>query len=223
MQKLDKARLAVIFDLDGTLLDTIRDYADSMNAALMALGFPVHEVDIYRGYIGGGVKKSAERALPEYARNSGNIDKCVDIMKTEYEKRWRINTKPYPGILKLLKQLESLKIKLSIVSNKDDELTKAMVDLLLPPCFVAVKGLVSGILKKPDPTHAKLCADLMGAEYNRCVFIGDSSIDVETAINAGMTPFVVLWGYQREGHPFVSNEHKFSTPRELLDFFIKER
>ena len=188
---------AVIFDMDGTLLDTIEDIADSMNAALSRLGFPAHPRDKYLEFVGEGIEILAMKALPEDERSEGNKSHAVETMREEYRTRWSVKTKPYPGIPELLDALTEKGINLSILSNKMDSFTKEMTKALLGRWkFHEVRGLKPGCPRKPDPCGAKICAESMGVDPGQCIFLGDSGIDMETATRAGMAPFGALWGYQ---------------------------
>jgi len=209
---------AVIFDMDGTLLDTIEDIADSMNAALTCLGFPVHPGDRYRDFVGDGIEVLAMRALPESLRSAEIISKCVETMREEYGSRWSIKTRPFPGIPELLDSLTGMEIKLSILSNKLDSFTKAMARTLLRKwSFHEVRGLSPDCPRKPDPCGARICAERMGADPMRCIFLGDSAIDMVTATRAGMTPFGALWGYQdRERLLSHGARVLLDDPRDLL-------
>jgi phosphoglycolate phosphatase len=188
---------AVIFDMDGTLLDTIEDIADSMNAVLIRLGFPPHSLDSYRDFVGDGIEALAMRSLPEGHRKAQTIELSVDAMKKEYGLRWSVKSRPFKGISELLDGLTEMGMGLSILSNKLDSFTKAMAASLLPSWkFAEVRGLCPDVPRKPDPTGARICADRMGVNPQHCIFVGDSSIDMDTAGRAGMAAFGALWGYQ---------------------------
>jgi phosphoglycolate phosphatase len=188
---------AVIFDMDGTLLDTIEDIAESMNAALEGLGFPILPIEQYRDLVGDGIEVLAVRALPEEHRTAANIAAGVKAMREEYGARWSVKSRPFPGIPELLDGLMERGIRLSILSNKLDDFAKTMARSLLPNWrFIEVRGLVPSIPRKPDPAGAYLCAERMGVDPMHCIFVGDSAIDMDTANRAGMVPFGALWGYQ---------------------------
>ena len=146
---------AVLFDLDGTLLDTIRDIADSVNIALAQLGFPQHEVEAYKYFVRDGREALAIRALPEDRRDTVTVDRLSASIEIEYSKRWAINTLAYPGIPDMLQSLADLGIKMAILSNKPQDSTEEMVSGLLPQWrFELVFGAQSSIPMKPDPTSA---------------------------------------------------------------------
>lgn len=188
---------AVVFDLDGTLLDTIEDIANSMNVALRGLGFPGHPVQDYLDYVGEGIEVMAVKALPETYRTGRYVAEAVRTMREEYAARWSLTSRPFRGIGEMLDRLVETGVRMSIMSNKLDPFTKAMAAKLLPDwSFDEVRGLSPDCPRKPDPEGAFRCARAMGASPEECIFVGDSAIDMQTAVRAGMAPFGVLWGYQ---------------------------
>jgi phosphoglycolate phosphatase len=186
-----------LFDLDGTLLDTLTDIANSANAALINLGFPAHPVDAYRYFVGDGSECLVRRALPEAQRNSEMIKTCHELILHEYAKRWAENTKPYPGIPELLKELDRRGIPMAVLSNKHDEFTKLIVTQLLPVfSFQIVQGAKPSIPVKPDPTAALQIADEMQLQPEQFLYLGDTNTDMQTAKAAGMFAVGVLWGFR---------------------------
>ncbi len=187
----------MLFDLDGTLLDTLRDIVDSMNFALEQLGFPPHPVDAYRYFIGDSVKLMVSRALPENARDENTIEKCRQASSQEYARRWDKTTKPYPDIPQLLKELDKRKIRKAVLSNKPDEFTKPMVTKILPEfSFDIVLGVNPSIKRKPDPGAALLIADKLGIPAEKFLYLGDTNTDMQTAAASGMYAVGALWGYR---------------------------
>jgi phosphoglycolate phosphatase len=188
---------AVIFDLDGTLLDTIGDIIDSMNVVLTDLGCPKHSVDAYKTFIGDGLDMMVTRSLPETMRDEHRVRTCVEAMRKEYGQRWARTSKPFKNIPELLDGLMAMDMKISVFSNKLDVFTKEMVTVLLGNWqFHTVLGLNDDIPRKPDPAGALAIARAMHVEPEQCIFVGDSNIDMQTALRAGMRPVGVLWGYQ---------------------------
>ncbi len=188
---------AVIFDLDGTLLDTIVDIVDSMNAVLANLGCRGHSVDEYKTFIGDGLDVLVKRSLPEAMRDERTLSACSEEMRKEYGQRWAHKSRPFRNIPELLDRLTVQGVKMSILSNKLDAFTKEMVKALLGAWqFHGVVGLSNDIPRKPDPAGALAIADKMHVEPKQCIFVGDSNIDMQTAVRAGMRPVGVLWGYQ---------------------------
>jgi len=186
---------AIIFDLDGTLLDSMEDIADSMNMVLEKAGFPPHSVGAYRYFIGDGMDVLVKRALPEDKRQPKNLKACLAAMKMVYNRNWAAKTRPYTGIATLLNRCEAIGLKMGILSNKPDEATQATVDhFLLPEIFAAIHGARPNIPKKPDSLGAELMAGQMGVEPEECIFLGDMPVDMQTARAAGMYPIGALWG-----------------------------
>ena len=200
---------AVLFDLDGTLLNAIKDIADSVNMALYHLGFPQHELEAYKYFVGDGREALAIRALPEDCRDTVNLDKLAASIEIEYSKRWANNTRPYQGVPDMLEALTDLGIKMAILSNKPQGSTELMVSGLLPQWrFELVVGARSSMPKKPDPTAALRIARRLNIRPVEFLYLGDSDVDMKTATAAGMYPVGALWG--------------FRTADELLDSGAKE-
>ena len=188
---------AIIFDLDGTLLDTLEDIADSMNSMLSHYGFPEHDLDSYRYFVGEGVEMLVRRSLPEDKLDKGFIDQCISKMKEEYGKRWANKTRPYPGIPAMLDALTRRGILMAVLSNKPEEFTKLVIASLLPQWhFHIVLGSGASYPKKPDPTAALMVAQTVKIPPQEFLFLGDSSTDMKTAVNAGMHPVGALWGFR---------------------------
>jgi phosphoglycolate phosphatase len=211
---------AVIFDLDGTLLDTLSDIADSTNNVLAKRGYPTHPVDDYRYFVGDGVKVLIERVLPAGERNPVLVDQCVMEMREEYARNWNVKSRPYAGVPALLTGLVELGLELAVLSNKPDDFTRKCVDALLPDVeFGVVVGQRAGVPQKPDPAGAVEVARRLDVRPQRIVLMGDSGIDMQTAVNAEMYPVGVLWGF-RSGAELTENGARLllARPEELLDF-----
>lgn len=188
---------AVLFDLDGTLLDTLEDIANSANSALLRYGLPTHSVDAYRYFIGDGVTMLISRALPDESRDSDIIAKCVKGFRQDYSRNWNVKTRPYEGVPELLDALAAKHIKMAILSNKPDDFTKQCVSELLPNHnFEMILGQRDAIPIKPDPVGALQIADSLGITPSRFLYLGDSAIDMKTAVRAGMFPVGALWGFR---------------------------
>lgn len=188
---------AVIFDLDGTLLDTLEDIADSANSILAKRNFPLHDLDAYRQFVGNGVGMLIERALPQGKRTTATINECVQAFRDEYAVNWNNKTKPYSGVFELLDALSDRHLKLAVLSNKPDDFTKRCVSQYLSQWpFEIVKGLNSSTPPKPDPTGAQQIADHLKIQPSDILFLGDSGVDMKTAIAAGMFPVGALWGFK---------------------------
>lgn len=211
---------AVIFDLDGTLLDTLSDIADSTNNVLAKRGYPTHPVDDYRFFVGDGVKVLIERVLPSGERTPALVEHCVSEMREEYARNWNVKSRPYAGVPKLLNGLVGLGLSMAVLSNKPDDFTRKCVEALLPDIeFGVVVGQRTGVPQKPDPTGALEVAQRLAVQPERIVLLGDSGIDMQTAVNAGMYPVGVLWGF-RSGAELAENGARLllAQPEELLDF-----
>jgi phosphoglycolate phosphatase len=208
----------ILFDLDGTLLDTLEDLADSMNEVLGGLGYPTHPVEAYKFFVGEGLEVLVRRVLPEERRTPEIIEQALVDMREVYGRRWRLNTRPYAGVPELLEALSGRGLKLAILSNKVDAFTQIMVaDLLAPWRFDRVLGARPAHPKKPDPAGALEIAGAMGLSPTKFLYLGDTAIDMKTAVGAGMFPVGVLWGFRpaeelRSGGANLLIEH----PLDLL-------
>ena len=209
---------SVIFDLDGTLLDTLEDLGTSLNQVLNRAGYPSHTMDAYREFVGEGAEKLVFRALPEEERHDGVIRSCLQAFKEEYANRWNVKTKPYTGIAQLLNELTSRKIKLAVLSNKPHRYTKMCVSNLLSDwTFDVVLGQRESVPRKPDPAGALEATSSLGAQPKECLFVGDTGIDMHTAAAAGIFSVGVLWGFRSEDELLEHGANALiSQPLELL-------
>ncbi len=184
----------IIFDLDGTLVHSLPGIAASLNRTLDAAGLHTHPESDVRGFIGNGIGKLVERAAPTVTGDQ--LDKLVDGMRNDYARTWRDGTHPYPGVIETLAILADLKITIAVFSNKPDEYCREITDFLFPDIhFPIVRGQLRDIPPKPDPSGAlSICTELSIAPAHTAL-VGDSTIDLETAKNAGMTSIAATWGY----------------------------
>ena len=188
---------AVIFDLDGTLADTLEDIADNMNRVLAEKGFPVHGYDAYRFHVGSGLKNLVTQCLPESARTDAAIADCHDQMFAKYHLNYINKTRLYDGIPELLDTLSSQHIKLAVLSNKADTLTQKICNQLLKNWkFEVILGASDRFPRKPDPASALFVAGQMGIMPSDIWYLGDSDVDMKTAIAAGFYPVGVSWGFR---------------------------
>jgi phosphoglycolate phosphatase len=209
---------AVIFDLDGTLLDTLADIGDSVNRMLAEYGFPGHATDDYRRFIGNGLPKLVARALPTADRSEETIGACVKRAREIYWENWNRKTRPYDGIVDLLDALEERKIPKAVLSNKPHDFTVRYVRSYFKQWgFNIVKGYNDDFPAKPDPAAALDIARRIGLPPAACLFVGDSAVDMQTALSAGMHAVGVAWGF-RGGRELVENgcQTLVNAPAEIL-------
>ncbi len=218
---MNKTGKAVLFDLDGTLLDTLRDLAESGNAVLAERGFPAHPVDDYRTFIGNGMLNLVRDIFPEGHRpaEGEETEEMLLEYREAYARNWRNTTVPFPGIAALLDELTIRRVPIGVLSNKAHDFTLKCVDAFLANwTWDVVLGARDGIERKPDPTGAFEAAALLGVAPGDCLFIGDSDVDMFTAKNAGMRAIVVAWGFRPVEELLASGaEVILKTPGELLD------
>jgi len=216
---------AVLFDLDGTLLYTLKDVADAMNKALVHFGYPPHPVDAYKYFIGESVETEAHRALPESARDPAFIKKLAVYSEEIYDKCWGDNTHPYDGIPELLTELQRRGLSLVILSNKNDRFTKVMVKKILPQWrFEIVQGAIPDAPLKPDPTLALQIAKKLRIPPEQFLYLGDTNTDMQTAVSSGMFPVGCVWGYRTPDELLQAGAKVLiNTPAEMLDILDKRR
>ncbi len=211
---------AVIFDLDGTLLNTLEDLADSANYALTVHNFPQRSLGEIRQFVGNGVANLIRRAVPAGTTPEA-IERCLTDFKAYYLTHMKKKTGPYAGILELLRALQNHNCFTAVVSNKFDgavkELCRDYFDSLLPVAL----GEKQGIRKKPAPDLVLRCLEALQVPADSAVYVGDSDVDIQTAANAGLPCISVTWGFR--DRPFLV-EHGASvlvdTPQELLELLL---
>jgi phosphoglycolate phosphatase len=188
---------AIIFDMDGTLLDTLYDIGAAANHALSTHGFPTHDLEAFRWFVGEGSATLITRALPPEHRAPGHIQSCLQAFFDYYSQHWSEATQPYSGIYDLLETLERKQIRMAVVSNKPHQFTNPMMTHYFNRfTFEPIWGQRDGIAKKPDPTQALQAAQIMGVAAENCIFLGDSAVDMQTAKSAGMLPIGAGWGFR---------------------------
>jgi phosphoglycolate phosphatase len=190
---------AVIFDLDGTLLDTLEDIGRSANQVLEELGFPAHPFGAYRQFIGEGIGTLFARALPQVVADNDPalIARCVAGFREAYGQGWNVATRPYPGIPELLDELANRSVRLAVLSNKPDAFVRQCVDEYLAQWpFRSVHGDRDGVPRKPDPAGALHAAGTLEVLPAEILYLGDSSVDMTTACRAGMVPIGAGWGFR---------------------------
>ncbi|HRG60490.1 HAD family hydrolase [Aliarcobacter cryaerophilus] len=206
----------VIFDLDGTLLDSIEDIASSMNKVLESLQLPTHKIEDYKHFVGGGVDILVENALNNQSKEIK--DEVIKRFKIEYDGKLHSKTLPYDGIYELLDELKKLDINLAVLSNKPHEFTVSYVNHFFKNYnFKEIHGQKKDVPKKPDPKAALDIVKCLDSSCENTYFIGDTKIDMQTAKSANMTAIGVLWGFRDEkelrdfGADFI-----VSNPLEIL-------
>ncbi len=214
-----------ILDLDGTLLDTIEDIADSANGVLSAYGFKTLTTEEVKKVVGRGAKNLLMDCLPKgKSFSEDEILKFYKQFKDEYNNRCMDKTKPYNGINEMLLRLHENGIKLAVLSNKPNEMTNHLVDFYFKEIpFVFVSGEVEGVAIKPDPKAAFNIMSLVGAEKTETVMIGDSEVDIKFANNAGIDCIGVLWGF-REKKVLTDNNPTYivEAPNEIIDIVLEK-
>lgn len=214
----------LIFDLDGTLLDSLRDIADAMNAVLERNGFPVHSLESYNHHVGDGMDTLARRVLPAEAAEDLELrGRIVREMKRLYSDTWYHYSAPYEGVREMLGVLAASPVKLGVLSNKPEEFTTVIVEHFFPQIpWAAVRGARPGTPIKPAPDAALEMAGGWGLSPGAVVFVGDTSTDILTAVHAGMRSVGVTWGFrgreelEANGATWVVDRPEEIPPRVLL-------
>ena len=193
-QKID----TVIFDMDGTVLDTLQDLADAVNAALKAFGMPERTIDEVRSFVGNGVRRLLELSVPDGFANP-RFEEVFAKFREYYGVHCNDKTKAYDGILPLLRELEKEGYGLAIVSNKLDSAVKELNEIYFEGIVKVAIGEVEGIAKKPAPDMVEKALRELGKTKETAVYVGDSDVDLMTARNVGLPCISVLWGFREEG------------------------
>ena len=207
---------AVIFDFDGTLADTLTDLAASMNRLLALEGHPEHPVDAYKMFVGSGILNMIRAALPEGAE--AGAEALKEPFVDHYKEHCLVRTALYPGVAELLGELEKRKIPAAVLTNKAEPLAVRMAEALFPPYLrTNLRGARPGVPLKPEPSSALAMAERLGVDPGEILLVGDSRMDMETAVNAGMTGCGVLWGVRsREELERAGAQDIVSHPRQIL-------
>ncbi len=209
---------AVIFDLDGTLLNTIDDLGDSVNYVLKKHNYPTFSIEEYKYKVGNGMRKLIERSLPENKRNDETIEQILAEFMAYYGEHKMDKTAPYDNIEQLLKTLKQKGVKTAVVTNKAHISAKPLMDEVFPGLFDVVVGQKEGVPTKPDPTSVFAVLKELGVNADECLYLGDSGVDMQTAKNAGIFGIGVLWGF-RKADELIENGAKklINNPQELLE------
>lgn len=208
----------VIFDMDGTLLDTLEDLTDATNAALTYFNYPTRTLKEVRCFVGNGIRNLMIQAVPD-GTSQENIDKCITAFKEYYAQHWQDKTVPYKGILPLLSALKNKGINTAVISNKYDNAVLQLCKDYFPGKFKAARGEREGVPRKPAPDGIYAILDELGSDKEHAVYVGDSEVDVATAHNAGLACVGVTWGFrdrlllEEKGADYI-----IDRPDELLEF-----
>ncbi len=208
----------IIFDLDGTLLDTLASIARSYNAALSSFGYPTHPVEAFRQIIGDGASVAAQRCLPSDRQSEIDIKHCVEQFRQHYEQLWK-TASPYQDILKLLTSLPP-ELKLAVLSNKDDRFTQRCVEHFFPATFDYILGHRPDIPHKPNPQGGNKLMAALGTSRTSTWLIGDTATDMNTAVACKVAGVGVLWGFRGRDELVSSGAKEIvDAPMQILELF----
>lgn len=207
-----------IFDLDGTLCDTLEDLATSVNVALSSLGYEAHSTEAYKYMVGSGMKNLVFRALPEGKKSDAEVEYAKELMLDHYKDHFADKTYAYGGIPELLLNLKQKGIHIAVCTNKAHNMAVKVVDKLFGDIFDMVIGKSEDRPLKPDPYSVNEIMEHFGVKTEETVFIGDSGVDITTALNSNTTPIGVLWGF-RDKTELIENgaRHIAETPNDIFE------
>lgn len=207
----------LIFDLDGTLLDTLEDLKDSTNYALEAFGYPLRTLEEVRAFVGNGLRMLIRRAVPAQT-DEATVDAVLAEMKRHYSQNYHNKTKPYAGIPEMLEQLKAEGYPMAIVSNKADSVVSLLRRLYFDNLIPVAVGEIQGIARKPEPDLVYEGMKRLGVGRDNAVYIGDSEVDLQTAKNAALPCLSVTWGFREEAQLVAAGAQSLShTPAELYE------
>lgn len=213
----------VIFDLDGTILDTLEDLADALNEALTAFGYPPVTLAQARARIGNGIRRMAQLSVPETCPDQ-EIDAIRDHLAEYYRKHSCVKTRPYPGIPEAIRLLRERGVKTAVVSNKIDPVVRILCDTFFPDLLDYSAGEKAGIRKKPEPDMVRNALEALHVDAADAVYIGDSDVDIRTAGNAGLSSVIVTWGFRDKPYLLEQGaEHTADTVGEMLELILGGR
>ena len=211
---------AVIFDLDGTLTDTLGDLKNSVNHAMREFGFPERTLDEVRLFVGNGVKRLVDLSVPENT-DSETAAKCLAVFKEYYKNNSLVETKPYNGIISMLEALKSNGIKTAVVTNKMHEAAEDIVGLFFGEIIDITVGQVDGVAQKPQPDGINFVLKKLGVSKEKAVYVGDSEVDCITAKNAGIPCIGVTWGF-RDKSVLLENSADYiaDIPEDIVKYVM---
>lgn len=208
----------IIFDLDGTLLNTLDDLCDSTNYALAIHGFPTRSIAEVRRFVGNGIRKLIERAVPENA-SPEQIEAVFADFKKHYDIHCNDKTGPYGGVIELLRELKGRGYKLGIASNKVKSAVEKLNDIYFEGLIDSAAGVADGKPTKPDPYMIEVMLEELGSTKDSTLYVGDSQVDVQTAANTGLDMVTVLWGFRDRDELEAAGAVRFiDKPMELLGY-----
>lgn len=212
---------AVIFDLDGTLLDTLMDLANAVNAALAKNDMPVRTVEEVRRFVGNGVRNLMIKAVPDGEENPG-FEKTLGDFRAYYAEHCKDETRPYEGIMELLELLKQKGIRMAIVSNKPDSAVKVLAKEYFGGYITSAIGDMEGVSRKPAPDMVFKALEELDVRREEAVYIGDSDVDIMTAMNAEMPCISVTWGFRDRAFLVFHGASQFAdTPKELAELLME--
>jgi phosphoglycolate phosphatase len=210
---------AIIFDLDGTLVNSLEDIADSLNKVLVRHKFPTHKYSEYLNFIGEGARMLVKRALPTDIQDDDFVQQILKEYNAEYQKWCTTKTRVYPGIFQLFDELNSRRVSINVLSNKPDEFTKMMCRHYFAQWKLdIIFGQRKDVPRKPDPSAVNEILSLLGMDSSSVLYVGDSGTDIETALNARLTAVAVTWGFRPK--EFLEKYHPdyiIDEPSQILE------
>jgi phosphoglycolate phosphatase len=190
---------AIFFDLDGTLLDSLADLAEAVNRMLDDRGYPRRAPGLFKEFVGDGVLKLVQRALPDEVRDEATVEACVAEYLAHYQDLWHDQTQPYPGIVEAVATLRERGLKVGVISNKPHRFTVLCCDHFFgQDLFDGVLGQRPEVPRKPDPAGAIELAARLEVDIRHCAYVGDSGVDMQFGVNSGMRRIGVRWGFRGE-------------------------
>lgn len=212
----------VIFDLDGTLLNTLADLRNSTNFALRQFDFPARSTEEIRSFVGNGLRMLIRRAVPQEASEE-TVDAVLSAMKERYRAHYHDETTPYDGILSFLRKMKTCGFQMAIVSNKVDPMVQLLRTLYFDDLIPVAVGELEGIARKPAPDMVQIAMQRLGCTKENAVYVGDSEVDIETARNAGLPCLSVGWGFREDAILRKSGAKKiYHSPAELQEALISQ-
>ena len=210
----------VIFDLDGTLLNTLDDLAGAGNHVCALRGWPTHPVEAYKHMVGNGIRRLVERFAPP-GTDRAALDAAYDQFSAWYDAHKEDRTAPYPGVPQAVQALKEAGVSVAVLSNKADRMAGPVVEHYYPGVFPFIQGAVDGLPVKPDPTLLHRLMERMGADPAATLFVGDSNVDIQTAKNGGLASCGVLWGFRSRAELEAEGAGRIAgTPEELVEVVL---